>query len=39
VLGDDEQVLAVARVEALGDVAHELEVLALVLADRHLVAR
>src|ERR1700712_3822370 len=37
VLGDDEDVLAEARVEALGRVAHELEVLALVLADRHLV--
>ena len=29
--------LAEARVEALRDVAHQLEVLALVLADRHLV--
>ncbi len=37
VLGDDEDVLAVARVEAPRDVAHELEVLALVLADRDLV--
>jgi hypothetical protein len=33
---DDER-LAEARVEALRHVAHELEVLALVLADRHLV--
>ena len=37
VLGHDEDVLAEARVEAPRDVAHELEVLALVLADRHLV--
>ena len=36
-LGHDERALAEARVEALGDVAHELEVLALVLADGHLV--
>ena len=37
VLGHDEDVLAEARVEAPRDVAHELEVLALVLADGHLV--
>jgi hypothetical protein len=37
VLGDDEDVLAEARVEAPRDVAHQLEVLALVLAHRHLV--
>ena len=36
VLGHDERV-AVAAVEALGDVAGQLEVLALVVADRHLV--
>ena len=35
-LGHDEQ-LAEALVEAPRDVAHQLEVLALVLADRHLV--
>ena len=39
VLGHDQHLLAVAepRVEAPRDVAHQLEVLALVLADRHLV--
>ena len=31
------QRVAEARVEALGNVAHQLDVLALVLADRHLV--
>ena len=36
VLGDDEEVLAEARVEPRRDVAHELEVLALVLPDRDL---
>jgi len=39
VLGHDEDLLALrreARVEALGDVAHEFQVLALVLPDRHL---
>jgi hypothetical protein len=36
VVGDHEEVLAEARVEAAGDVAHELEVLALVLPHRHL---
>ena len=35
-LGQDER-LAVARVEPLGDVARQLQVLALVVADRHLV--
>ena len=35
-LGNDEDV-AEARVEALGDVAHQLDVLALVVADRDLV--
>ena len=35
-LGHDQR-LAEAGVEALGDVAHQLDVLALVLADRHLV--
>ena len=35
-LGHDED-LAEARVEADRDVAHQLEVLALVVADRHLV--
>ena len=35
-LGHDEHV-AEARVEALGDVAHQLDVLALVVADRDLV--
>ena len=34
VLGHDEDVLAEARVEAPRDVAHQLEVLALVLAHR-----
>ena len=37
--GTTSDVLAEARVEAPGDVAHQLEVLALVLADRHLVRR
>ena len=36
VLGHDQH-LAEAGVEALGDVAHQLDVLALVVADRHLV--
>ena len=36
VLGHHER-LAEAGVEALGDVAHELDVLALVVAHRHLV--
>ena len=35
-LGHDQR-LAEAGVEALGDVAHQLDVLALVVADRHLV--
>ncbi len=34
--GNDQR-LAEASVEALSDVAHQLDVLALVLADRHLV--
>ena len=39
VLGHDQHLLAVAEagVEAPGDVAHQLDVLALVLADGHLV--
>ncbi len=38
VLGHDEHLLALAEagVEAARDVAHQLQVLALVLADRHL---
>ena len=36
-LGDHEQPLAEAGVDAARDVAHELEVLALVLPHRHLV--